>query len=142
MNTVASFIRPFIRLFSFVFVQRTTRRNFTVVGKKQKGYRRQKESSIKIKGDWGSSNFYVEQFDGNRGLKKGFLTSFFVLGRILRHFCKVPTSFMDGPKGGAHVHNSCENHIFSEELMNFVYKVSRLQLRMILQERLVGFKKF
>ena len=36
MNTVASFIRPFIRLFSFVFVQRTTRRNFTVVGKKQK----------------------------------------------------------------------------------------------------------
>ena len=47
MNTVASFIRPFIRLFSFVFVQRTTRRNFTVVGKKAKGYRRQKEPSIK-----------------------------------------------------------------------------------------------
>ena len=42
MNTVASFIRPFIRLFSFVFVQRTTRRNFTVVGKKTKTKRIQK----------------------------------------------------------------------------------------------------
>ena len=42
MNTVASFIRPFIRLFSFVFVQRTTWRNFTVVGKKTKTKKIQK----------------------------------------------------------------------------------------------------
>ena len=69
MNTVASFIRPFIRLFSFVFVQRTTRRNFTVVGKKQKqkGYRRQKGPSIKdvgfLKGGWGLLMFILDDME-------------------------------------------------------------------------------
>ena len=72
MNTVASFIRPFIRLFSFVFVQRTTWRNFTVVGKKkqkQKRYRRQKEPSIKKALDFlrGVGGLLISILDNMRG---------------------------------------------------------------------------